>query len=116
MEQKRVVVTGLGTLTPLGNTVNEFWENLTAGKSGAAAITHFDTEKFKVKFACEVKGFDPFNYLEKTEVKKMDLFTQYALAASAEAIQDSALDLDAIDKTRVGFIWGSGNGGFNFSK
>jgi 3-oxoacyl-[acyl-carrier-protein] synthase II len=112
MEQKRVVVTGLGAITPLGNTVNEFWENLTAGKSGAAEIKHFDTSKFKVKFACEVKGFDPFNYLEKTEVKKMDLFSQYALVASAEAIQDSALDLDAIDKTRVGVIWGSGNGGF----
>ena len=112
MEQKRVVVTGLGALTPLGNSVNEFWENLTAGKSGAAAIERFDTSKFKVKFACEVKGFDPFNHFEKTEVKKIDPFTQYALVASDEAIKDSGLDLDAIDKTRVGVIWGSGNGGF----
>ncbi len=112
MKQRRVVVTGMGALTPLGNTVNDFWKNLIAGKSGAAAITRFDTAKFKTKFACELKGFDPLNYFEKSEVKKMDPFTQYALAATAEAIQDSALNLDTIDKTRVGVIWGSGNGGF----
>lgn len=112
MKQRRVVVTGIGALTPLGNTVNDFWRNLIAGKSGAAAITHFDTTKFKTKFACELKGFDPFNYFEKTEVKKMDPFSQYAMAATAEAIQDSALNLETIDKTRVGVIWGSGNGGF----
>lgn len=112
MEQKRVVVTGLGALTPLGNTVHEFWDNLTAGKSGAATIESFDTSKFKVKFACEVKGFDPLDYFEKPEIRKIDPFTQYALVASDEAIKDSNLDLDAIDKTRVGVIWGSGNGGF----
>lgn len=112
MKQRRVVVTGMGALTPLGNTVNDFWKNLIAGKSGAAAITHFDTTKFKTKFACELKGFDPLNYFEKSEIKKMDPFSQYALAATAEAIQDSGLNLDTIDKTRVGVIWGSGNGGF----
>ncbi|MEQ9414800.1 MAG: beta-ketoacyl synthase N-terminal-like domain-containing protein, partial [Cyclobacteriaceae bacterium] len=112
MKQKRVVVTGLGAITPLGNTINEFWNNLIAGKSGAANITKFDTSKFKVKFACEVKGFDPLNYFEKSEIRKIDPFTQYALAASSEAIIDSQLDLEAIDKTRVGVIWGSGNGGF----
>jgi 3-oxoacyl-[acyl-carrier-protein] synthase II len=112
MKQRRVVITGMGALTPLGNTVNDFWKNLIAGKSGAAPITHFDTTKFKTKFACELKGFDPLNYFEKSEVKKMDPFSQYALAATAEAIQDSALNLDTIDKTRVGVIWGSGNGGF----
>lgn len=112
MQQKRVVVTGLGALTPLGNTVKEFWNNLLDGRSGAANITKFDTTKFKTKFACEVKNYDPLNYFEKGEIRKMDLFTQYALVSSAEAIKDSALDLEAIDKTRVGVIWGSGNGGF----
>lgn len=112
MKQRRVVVTGIGALTPLGNTVNDFWKNLIAGKSGAASITHFDTTKFKTKFACELKGFDPLNYFEKSEIKKMDPFSQYAMAATAEAIQDSALNLESIDKTRVGVIWGSGNGGF----
>ncbi|NBP69487.1 MAG: beta-ketoacyl-[acyl-carrier-protein] synthase II, partial [Cytophagia bacterium] len=107
MKQRRVVVTGMGALTPLGNTVNDFWKNLIAGKSGAAPITRFDTTKFKTKFACELKGFDPLNYFDKTEVKKMDPFSQYAMAATAEAIQDAALDLDTIDKTRVGVIWGS---------
>lgn len=112
MKQRRVVVTGMGALTPLGNTVNDFWKNLIAGKSGAAPITRFDTTKFKTKFACELKGFDPLNYFDKTEVKKMDPFSQYAMAATAEAIQDAALNLETIDKTRVGVIWGSGNGGF----
>jgi 3-oxoacyl-[acyl-carrier-protein] synthase II len=111
-QQRRVVVTGLGALTPLGNTVPEFWKNLVDGKSGAAPITRFDTSKFKTKFACEVKGFDPLNYFEKSEIKKMDPFTHYALVATAEAIHDSGLNLNAIDKTRVGVIWGSGNGGF----
>jgi 3-oxoacyl-[acyl-carrier-protein] synthase II len=112
MKQRRVVVTGMGALTPLGNTVNDFWKNLIADKSGAAPITRFDTTKFKTKFACELKGFDPLNYFDKTEVKKMDPFSQYAMAATAEAIQDAALNLETIDKTRVGVIWGSGNGGF----
>lgn len=109
---RRVVVTGLGAITPLGNSIREFWGNLVEGKSGAALITKFDTSKFKTKFACEVKNFDPLNYFEKSEIRKIDPFTQYALAASDEALKDSALNLEQIDKTRVGVIWGSGNGGF----
>lgn len=112
MQQRRVVVTGLGALTPLGNDVNEFWNNLINAKSGAAPITRFDTSKFKTKFACEIKNYDPLNYFEKSQVRKMDPFAQYALITSDEALKDSGLDLDAIDKTRVGVIWGSGNGGF----
>jgi 3-oxoacyl-[acyl-carrier-protein] synthase II len=112
MKQKRVVVTGLGALTPLGNTVAEFWNNLIEARSGAAPITKFDATKFKTKFACEVKNYDPLNYFERTEIRKMDPFAQYALVTAGEALQDSRLDLDAIDKTRVGVIWGSGNGGF----
>jgi 3-oxoacyl-[acyl-carrier-protein] synthase II len=112
MQQKRVVVTGLGAITPLGNTAKDFWNNLIEGKSGAAPITKFDTSRFKTKFACEVKHYDPLNYFEKTEVRKMDPFAQYALVTAGEALKDSELDLDAIDKTRVGVIWGSGNGGF----
>lgn len=112
MQQKRVVVTGLGALTPLGNSIPEFWDNLIGGKSGAAPITKFDTTKFKTKFACEVKNYDPLNYFEKTEIRKMDPFAQYALVTSGEALRDSGLNLDTVDKTRVGVIWGSGNGGF----
>ncbi len=112
MQQRKVVVTGLGALTPLGNSVADFWENLLAGKSGAAPITRFDTTKFKTKFACEVKGYDPLDHFERVEVRKMDPFTQYALVTSGEALRDSGLDLETIDKTRVGVIWGSGNGGF----
>jgi 3-oxoacyl-[acyl-carrier-protein] synthase II len=112
MQQRKVVVTGLGALTPLGNNVNDFWNNLIAGKSGAAPITKFDTTKFKTKFACELKGFDPLNHFEKAEIRKMDPFTHYALVSTAEALKDSGLDLDQVDKTRVGVIWGSGNGGF----
>ena len=102
----------MGALTPLGNTVPEFWNSLLTGVSGAAPITRFDSSKFKTKFACEIKGYDPLNYFEKQEVRKIDPFTQYALVSTTEAITDAALDLDAIDKTRVGVIWGSGNGGF----
>lgn len=111
-QPRRVVVTGMGALAPLGNTVSEFWSNLIAGKSGAAPITRFDTTKFKTKFACEVKGYDPLNYFEKSEVRKLDPFAQYALVTANEALKDSGLDLEKIDKTRVGVIWGSGNGGF----
>ncbi|HMG89401.1 MAG TPA: beta-ketoacyl-ACP synthase II [Chryseolinea sp.] len=113
MQQRRVVVTGLGAVAPLGNSVPEFWSNLVSGKSGAALITKFDTTKFKTKFACEVKNFDPLNYFEKQDIRKIDPFTQYALVSSDEAWKDSKLDLDKIDKTRVGVIWGSGNGGFH---
>jgi 3-oxoacyl-[acyl-carrier-protein] synthase II len=112
MEQKRVVVTGLGALTPIGNTLNEFWNNLIEGKSGSALITKFDTAKFKTKFACEVKNYDPLDHFEKGEIRKMDPFAQYALVTTAEALKDSGLDTDVIDKERVGVIWGSGNGGF----
>ena len=97
MQQKRVVVTGLGALTPLGNSIPEFWDNLIGGKSGAAPITKFDTTKFKTKFACEVKNYDPLNYFEKTEVRKMDPFAQYALVTSGEALRDSGLNLENVD-------------------
>src|SRR5688572_23812682 len=99
MQQRRVVVTGLGAVSPLGNTIHEFWGNLIAGKSGAAPITKFDTSKFKTKFACEVKNYDPLNYFEKAEIRKMDPFTQYALVSTDEALKDSGLALDEIDKT-----------------
>ncbi|MBL4605203.1 MAG: beta-ketoacyl-ACP synthase II [Flavobacteriaceae bacterium] len=111
MELKRVVVTGLGALTPIGNTKDEYWKNLIIGKSGAAPITYFDTEKFKTKFACEIKNFNPTDYFNRKDARKMDKFTQYAMVASDEAIADSALDLDIIDKLRVGVIWGAGIGG-----
>ncbi len=111
MELKRVVVTGLGALTPIGNTKDEYWDALLKGKSGAAPITYFDTEKFKTKFACELKNFNATDFLERKEARKMDRFTQYAMVASDEAISDSGLDLDKLDKLRVGVIWGAGIGG-----
>ena len=111
MDLKRVVVTGLGALTPIGNTKDEYWEGLKNGKSGAGPITYFDTEKFKTKFACELKNFDATNFLDRKEARKMDRFTQYALVATEEAIIDSKLDLDKVDKMRVGVIWGAGIGG-----
>ena len=112
MHQRRVVVTGMGAISPLGNSLSEFWTSLINGKSGAAPITKFDTSKFKTRFACEVKNFNPLDYFEKSEIRKMDPFTQYALASTDEALKDSGLNMDEIDKTRVGVIWGSGNGGF----
>lgn len=108
---KRVVITGLGAVTPLGNNVEEFWNNSINGASGAGLITHFDSEKFKVHFACEVKGFDPKLHLTHNEIKRSDLFTQYAMYASAEAIQDSGLDLENMDPFDSGVIWGTGQGG-----
>ncbi|WP_040279486.1 beta-ketoacyl-ACP synthase II [Psychroserpens damuponensis] len=111
MELKRVVVTGLGALTPIGNTKDEFWDALVSGKSGAAPITYFDTEKFKTKFACELKNFNATDFLDRKEARKMDRFAQYAMVASDEAIIDSKLDLDKINKLRVGVIWGAGIGG-----
>jgi 3-oxoacyl-[acyl-carrier-protein] synthase II len=111
MHLKRVVVTGLGALTPIGNTVEAYWEGLIAGRSGSAPITYFDTEKFKTKFACELKGFDPLNFFERKEVRKLDRFTQYALVSSDEAIADAGLQLEHLDKFRVGVIWGAGIGG-----
>lgn len=112
MELRRVVVTGVGAITPLGNTVSDFWNNLLAGKSGAAPITRFDTSKFKTRFACEVKGYDPKNHFDVKEVRKMDLFTQYAMVAATQAVEDAGVNHDKINKRRVGVIWGSGNGGF----
>ncbi len=109
---KRVVVTGIGVLTPIGNSMPEFWSNLIDGKSGAAPITHFDASKFKTRFACEIKGFDFNGYFDRPELRKMDKFTQYAMVAADEAIKDSSLDLEKINKRKVGVIWGSGNGGF----
>lgn len=111
MQLKRVVVTGLGALTPLGNNLDDYWSNLVKGVSGAGPITKFDPEKFKTKFACEVKGYDPLDYFDRKEVRKMDLFTQYAMVTSQQAIEDSGLDLDSIDKLKAGVIWGSGIGG-----
>ncbi|MGI9541804.1 MAG: beta-ketoacyl-ACP synthase II [Cyclobacteriaceae bacterium] len=111
MTYKRVVVTGLGALTPIGNTVPEYWTSLSKGVSGAAPIAKFNAEKFRTRFACEVKNFEPTDYLERKEARKMDAFTQYAMVATAEAIKDSALDLESIDLDRSGVIWGSGIGG-----
>lgn len=111
---KRVVVTGMGAITPLGNSVPEFWKNIIAGKSGAAPITKFDTAKFKTRFGCEVRDFDSTKYLDKKELKKYDLFTQYAIAASDEAIKDAQLDFNSMDEKEryeIGVIWASGNGG-----
>ena len=113
MELKRVVVTGLGALTPVGNTVPEFWENLTKGVSGAGPITHFDASKFKSQFACEVKNFNATDFIDRKEVRKMDLYTQYAIAAAKEAIEDSKLDVENEDLNRVGVIYGVGIGGIH---
>ncbi|WP_027376136.1 beta-ketoacyl-ACP synthase II [Kaistella palustris] len=111
MELKRVVVTGFGAITPLGSNVNEFWENLIKGESGAAPITLFDASRFKTKFACEVKNFDPLNYFDKKESKKMDRNTQFGIVAAREAVAHSRIIDDNVDKNRVGVIWGSGIGG-----
>jgi|TARA_B100000959_G_scaffold260924_1_gene297950 3-oxoacyl-[acyl-carrier-protein] synthase II len=111
MALKRVVVTGLGALTPIGNNIGDFWQGLVNGESGAAPITYFDTSKFKTKFACELKHFDISDFLDRKEQRRMDKFTQYAMVSTEEAINDSGLDLDSIDKLRVGVIWGSGIGG-----
>ena len=113
MELKRVVVTGLGALTPVGNTVAETWENLVNGVSGAGPITHFDASKFKTQFACEVKNFKVTDHLDRKEARKMDLYTQYAIVAAKEAIEDSAMDLDKVDKNKIGVIYGVGIGGLN---
>lgn len=110
---KRAVITGLGAVTPLGNNVNEFWTNLIQGKSGAAPITRFDTTNHKTKFACEVKNFDPLQYVEKSEARKMDLFTLYSIAAADECIKDSGLDIANCDLSRIGVIMATGIGGIN---
>ena len=108
---RRVVITGLGALTPLGNNLHEYWEGLKGGKSGSVMITHFNTEKFKTKFACELKNYDPSKYFDRKEANKLDYYSQYALVATEEAIRSSGLDLGKVDKDRVGVIWASGIGG-----
>jgi 3-oxoacyl-[acyl-carrier-protein] synthase II len=111
MELKRVVVTGIGAITPIGNTVEEYWNALIDGRSGAAPITQFDASLFKTKFACEVKNYNPNDFFDRKEARKLDLFAQYAMVATDEAIADSGLDMGAIDKDRFGVIWGAGIGG-----
>ena len=113
MNLKRVVVTGLGALTPIGNNKNEFWKSLIAGKSGCAPITYFDTEHFKTKFACELKNYEVSDFFDRKEARKTDKFAQYAMVASQEAIEDSMLDLNKINKFRTGVIWGAGIGGID---
>ncbi|RFP63434.1 beta-ketoacyl-[acyl-carrier-protein] synthase II [Hymenobacter lapidiphilus] len=111
MSLRRVVVTGLGALTPVGKTAPAYWEGLVAGRSGAAPITRFDASKFKTRFACEVKDYNPDDYFDRKEGRKMDIFTQFGLIAANEAIEDARLNEEGIDKDRVGVIWGSGIGG-----
>tara|TARA_R110002072_G_scaffold239187_7_gene396993 strand:+ start:511 stop:1761 length:1251 start_codon:yes stop_codon:yes gene_type:complete len=113
MELKRVVVTGIGALTPLGNNLDDYWNALIAGKSGAAPITLFDAEKFKTQFACEVKGFDPVDYMDRKEARKMDRFCQLAVGAAEQGVKDSGLDSAKVDLARIGVIWGSGIGGLD---
>ncbi|MEA3318352.1 MAG: beta-ketoacyl-ACP synthase II [Bacteroidota bacterium] len=113
MEFKRVVITGLGAITPIGNNVEEYWENLMNGVSGSEIITHFDPAKFKTKFACEVKNYDPKEHFDRKEARKLDLYAQFALVATEQAVKDSKLDLEAIDHDLAGVIWGSGIGGIN---
>lgn len=108
---KRVVITGMGAITPIGNSVNDFWTSLVAGVSGAGPITRFDTAKFKTKFACEVKNFDPQPFFEKNDARKYDLFTQYAVAATEEAIKQAGITFEQLNRNRIGVIWGAGDGG-----
>jgi 3-oxoacyl-[acyl-carrier-protein] synthase II len=113
MQLKRVVVTGIGAVTPLGNNPSEFWKNLVNGVSGAAPITRFDASKFKTQFACEVKGFNIEDYVERKEARKMDAFTHFGIAASAQAVEDSGINGEQFDKDRIGVIWASGIGGLD---
>ena len=113
MELKRVVVTGVGAITPLGHNVADTWAAILAGKSGAAPITHFNTEKFKTHLACEVKDFDPKQYIDRKEANKMDLYTQYAMVAATEAVEDTGLNIEQADKNRIGVVLGVGIGGIN---
>ena len=108
---RRVVVTGMGAVTPIGLTVDEFWQGMMEGKSGAGPITYFDTSKYDTKFACEVKGFDPLKYLDKKIIQRMDLFTQFAMAAAAQAVEQSGIDFEKADRERIGVVVGSGIGG-----
>ena len=110
---KRVVVTGVGALTPIGNNARDFWKALVNGVSGARDITHFDAGKFKTRFACELKNFDPLDHLDKKDTRRYDLFTQYALVAVEEAVKNAAIDFSLLNRNRIGVIWGSGNGGMS---
>ena len=109
---KRVVITGMGAVTPLGLNLQDYWTALRQGTSGAAPITRYDTEKFKTKFACELKGFDPLNYMDRNEIKRYDPFSQYAVVAVGEALQHANVNLETADRTQIGVIWGTGQGGF----
>src|SRR3954470_835491 len=111
MTLKRVVVTGLGALTPIGLDVPSYWDALVNGVSGCGTITHLDTTKLKTRIACQLKGFDISKYMDRKEAKRQDLFSQYAMVAAAEAMTDAAIDLTKIDKYRAGVIWSSGIGG-----
>lgn len=111
MELKRVVVTGIGALTPIGNNLQEYWNGLVNGVSGSAPITHFDASKFKTRFACEIKNFNIEDFIHRKEARKMDKFTQYAMVASDEAIADAGIDVETLNPDRVGVIWGAGIGG-----
>ena len=111
MKLKRVVITGLGALTPIGNNLESYWQGLISGKSGAAPITRFDAEKFKTRFACEIKNYDVQEHFDRKEARKLDPFTQYAMIAADEAISDADLQIEKLDKYRVGVIWGAGIGG-----
>ncbi|MGM0532680.1 MAG: beta-ketoacyl synthase N-terminal-like domain-containing protein, partial [Bacteroidota bacterium] len=113
MAFRRVVITGIGAITPIGNNLEEYCNNLYKGVSGSDWITHFDASKFKTKFACEVKNFNPKDYFDRKELRKLDLYAQYALVSVKEAVENSGIDLERIDKNRMGVIWGSGIGGIN---
>lgn len=113
MQLKRVVITGLGAITPIGNTVADYWASLLAGKSGAAPITRFDASKFKTRFACEIKGFNPENYFDRKEARKLDTFCHYGIAAAVEAVADAGIDITKQNQDRIGVIWGSGIGGLD---
>lgn len=113
MSSRRVVITGLGALTPIGNNVSDYWNNLLSGVSGAAAITRFDATQFKTRFACEVKDFDPTDFIDRKEARKLDMYAIYAMVAANEAVQDSGLDVDGLNPDRAGVIWGSGIGGLD---
>ena len=110
MTSRRVVVTGIGALTPIGNNVQDYWTALSNGVSGAAPITRFDSSKFKTQFACEIKNFDVNNFIDRKEARRMDPYTQYAMVTSDEALVDAGLDLEKVNKDRVGVIWASGIG------
>jgi 3-oxoacyl-[acyl-carrier-protein] synthase II len=114
--KRRVVVTGMGAVTPIGNTVDEFWTSLIAGRSGCAPITHFDASRFDTRFGCEIKNFDPLEYLDRKLARRLDPFCQYALASAAQAVRDSGLNTETLsqdEKDRIGVIYGSGMGGMN---